>query len=224
MIIKNMVLSLFLFFFLVYHTYGQWNFVPVTEFDRCIVSIESKSLSMRPDQTGAGTGILVARKQLENKKFLYTILTCHHMKSNSSYKVRLYNGETYYASYIKSNYNTDLMWLTIESLVDINVANLGKLPDYKAGEEVVVCGLGEKLLCTPDQTTIRKFKTKLCPYYDSYIHLESPVINGDSGGGVFNTDGKLIGIVSGGWKTFDKRLVWPGTASGVENIVELFKQ
>lgn len=204
-----------LFFLLLTNTcFAQWDYVEYSEQDQAIVSIGVPV----PGGIYSGTGVLVARNQTT-----YTILTCYHLqKGDAKIFVKLYDGSVYDATIVKGDPFQDLMWLAITVHKDLVMAKLGILPRDK--EEVTVCGLGGRMFVTPDRFNLRKFKTSVFPLKSNWIYLEAPIIQGDSGGAVFNKEGYLIGIISGGPICFENKYIWPGTASSIQSIKEFFER
>ncbi|MBQ7347974.1 MAG: trypsin-like peptidase domain-containing protein [Clostridia bacterium] len=131
------------------------------------------------------------------------ILTCHHVVENAvSVTVTLNSGSKYDAALVGSDENSDLAVLRIEpqSNEPLTYVEQGCSADLVVGEKVVAIGnplgtLGgtvtdgiisatERVITTSDGTTMTLLQTN------------AAINSGNSGGGLFNLDGKLIGIVN----------------------------
>lgn len=131
------------------------------------------------------------------------ILTCHHVVADAkSVTVTLNSGSKYEASLVGSDSLSDLAVIRIEPKADepLVYAEQGCSADLVVGETVVAIGnplgtLGgtvtdgivsatERNIVTSDGTTMTLLQTN------------AAINSGNSGGGLFNLDGKLIGIVN----------------------------
>ncbi|MBQ8433041.1 MAG: trypsin-like peptidase domain-containing protein [Clostridia bacterium] len=129
------------------------------------------------------------------------ILTCNHVVENANeVTVTLNNGEKYQASLVGSDATSDLAVLRINPTKALAYAEQGCSSDLVIGERVVAIGnpLGtlegtvtdgiisatERSILTSDGTTMTLLQTN------------AAINSGNSGGGLFNLDGKLIGIVN----------------------------
>ncbi len=129
------------------------------------------------------------------------ILTCHHVISGANHvTVTLNSGTKYAATLVGSDASSDLAVLKIAPQEALVVAQQGCSADLVLGEQVVAIGnpLGtlyrtvttgvvsglERQITTGDGTTMTLLQT------------DAAVNSGNSGGGLFNLDGKLIGIVN----------------------------
>ncbi len=129
------------------------------------------------------------------------ILTCHHVVDGAAeVTVTLNSGKQYSATLVGSDKSSDLAVLKIAPQETLVAAQQGCSSDLVLGEQVVAVGnpLGtlyrtvttgvisglERKITTSDGTTMTLLQT------------DAAVNSGNSGGGLFNLDGKLIGIVN----------------------------
>lgn len=60
--------------------------------------------------------------------------------------------------------------------------------------------------------------------FDRFLVVDAGVNPGFSGGGVFDSQGALVAIVSGGWsRDFDRRCIWPVKAGRSDAILAMLK-
>ena len=170
-----------------------------------VVSISATSVS----SIGAGSGVLFAK---DDTLGLSYIVTCFHVvKGYLSYEVTLSNGETYSAEYVGGYPDYDLAILSIEK-TDLTYASIYSNSDsLKLGSTVVA--IGNPLGTLPGSVSSgvvsyvnRKIQTDDYTY-QTLIQTDVAINSGNSGGGLFNTAGALIGIVNAKY-----------SASGIEGL------
>ncbi len=92
----------------------------------------------------------------------------------------------------ESNFAADLCILSTATL-HAPSATLGRSSDLKAGDEVVAVGFGGGV----HKRISRGHITALLPYRGGYvIRTTTPFRSGASGGGLFDRDGRLVGIIT----------------------------
>ena len=143
--------------------------------------------------TSTGSGVIISADGY--------ILTCNHVVKNAvAVKVTLNSGDQYAASMVGSDASSDLAVLKIAPNAELPYAKQGCSSDLVLGEQVIAIGnpLGtlyrtvtsgvisglERNILTSDGTTMTLLQT------------DAAVNSGNSGGGLFNLDGDLIGIVN----------------------------
>lgn len=143
--------------------------------------------------TSTGSGVVISSDGY--------ILTCNHVvEGATSVTVILNSGEQYAASLVGSDASSDLAVLKIAPKAELSYAKQGCSADLVLGEQVIAIGnpLGtlyrtvtsgvisglERNIVTSDGTTMTLLQT------------DAAVNSGNSGGGLFNLDGDLIGIVN----------------------------
>ena len=129
------------------------------------------------------------------------IVTCHHVIDQAvKITVKLNSGEEYEASLVGSDEASDVALLYIDAKKALPSAKLGNSADLVLGEMVVAVGnpLGQ-LYRTVTAGYISGLDRKIANSDGSVMTLlqtDAAVNSGNSGGGLFNLDGELIGIVN----------------------------
>lgn len=145
--------------------------------------------------TSAGSGVIISPDGY--------ILTCHHVVENAiSVVVTLNSGSRYEASLVGSDERSDLAVLRIEPRADepLTYAEQGCSADLVVGERVVAIGnplgtLGGTVTDGIISATERNIQTT-AGVEMTLLQTNAAINSGNSGGGLFNLDGKLIGIVN----------------------------
>ena len=145
--------------------------------------------------TSAGSGVIISADGL--------ILTCHHVVANpKSITVTLKSGSKYEASLVGSDAESDLAVIRIKPLEDepLVYAEQGCSADLVVGEKVVAIGnplgtLGGTVTDGIISATERNIVTSEGSQM-TLLQTNAAINSGNSGGGLFNLDGKLIGIVN----------------------------
>ena len=141
-----------------------------------------------------GTGVLIDKTG--------KILTdAHVVHSVDSVHVTFRNGQKIHAKVIASEPKADLALIQLDFMPDkFSVVQLGNSDTVKVGHEVAVIGTpyGLEHTLTIGHVSARYQPAQLKgPYYQGEFFQTDAAINvGNSGGPVFDTEGKLIGIVS----------------------------
>ena len=169
------------------------------------VLISGTSILGRPTtQTGSGSGVIISADGY--------ILTCHHVIDGaSSVKVTLRNNKTYDAVLVGSDAASDLAVLKITTEEELTYAVQGHSADLVAGEQVVAIGnplgtLGGTITVGYISATEREI-TMSDGSTMTLLQTDTAINSGNSGGGLFNLAGELIGIVNSKY-----------SASGVEGL------
>ncbi|NLD27168.1 MAG: trypsin-like serine protease [Acholeplasmataceae bacterium] len=156
-----------------------------------VVNITSTSLTA----TSAGSGVIIGEG--ENN---YYIVTNHHVIDGFvNFEVELQNGEKYQASLVGSDPMTDLAVLSIEA-EELPVAQILRNSDsLLVGETVIAIGnplgklggtVSKGIISAKDRDISVDGRTM------RLLQTDSAVNSGNSGGGLFNASGILIGIVN----------------------------
>lgn len=116
---------------------------------------------------------------------------CHVLKDGTTYKVR-YQTKTYPATLAKSDWNRDVCTLTVPNLSAPPVV-LGSTKNLQTGATVFAIGTPEGLQLTLSEGIV----SSLRPVGDgSYIQTTAAISPGSSGGGLFDDQGRLLGLTS----------------------------
>lgn len=154
--------------------------------------------------TSVGSGVIISSEGY--------ILTCHHVVDGASaVNVTLRNNKTYSATLVGSDEISDLAVLKISAGEPLTYVVQGHSADLVAGEQVVAIGnplgmLGGTVTVGYISATEREIEmsdgSKM-----TLIQTDTAINSGNSGGGLFNLAGELIGVVNAKY-----------SASGVEGL------
>lgn len=143
--------------------------------------------------TGAGSGVIISDTG-------YIVTNNHVIDSARNIKVTLKSGESYTATLVGTDEESDIAIIRIDPQgKELSVAVLGSSADVKVGEYVVAIGnpLGS-LGGTMTEGIISATERQISIDGESMTLLQtSAAINpGNSGGGLFNMRGELVGVVN----------------------------
>lgn len=167
------------------------------EVKQSVVEIYTESVSYATRDVslvsgGAGSGVIIATDGY--------ILTAYHVVEDAEQvKVRLYNGEEFTAEWVKGDKYTDLAIVKINAKT-LNSAPVGNSNQLLSGEEIVAIGnpfgsLGGTVTCgnvSAVNRTIDDSNGRL----ENMLQLSCALNPGDSGGGIFDMYGALVGIIN----------------------------
>ena len=143
-----------------------------------------------------GSGVVIADNG-------YILTNYHVIEGGTAYQVLMPDGEKIDAKYIGGDSSTDLAVLQVEGdaakqLVPVSVGSTENLP---VGSTVIAIGNpgGEDLANTVTQGIVSALERTSVTASGasrriSYIQYDAPINSGNSGGGLFNYRGDLIGI------------------------------
>lgn len=133
---------------------------------------------------GVGSGVVVAQDQV--------VTNCHVIANAQSIGVAI-NGENLSVSAIKPDWRHDVCIIKVDGL-KAPIATIGSSKDLKYEQPVFATGYPSFQPCP---STTSGVVTGLYTMDDSVIvRASSAFIPGDSGGGLFDQDGKLVGIIA----------------------------
>ena len=142
-------------------------------------------------QSGAGSGIIISEDGY--------ILTCAHVVSGAtSVKVQLNNGESYDATIVGSDSTSDVAVLKVEA-TGLTPAVIGDSDALAVGEVVVAVGNPLGTLSNTVTDGIISALNREVTVEDNDMTLlqtDASISPGNSGGGLFNASGELIGLVN----------------------------
>ena len=143
-------------------------------------------------QSGAGSGVIIAKEG-------HVITNNHVIAGASKITVRLTNGNEYEAKLIGTDASSDIAILKITPEEELTVATLGTSAKLSVAEEVIVIGnpLGE-LGGTVTNGIVSALAREINIDGEkmTLIQTNAAVNPGNSGGGMFNLYGELVGIVN----------------------------
>lgn len=133
---------------------------------------------------GMGSGVVIAKNQV--------VTNCHVVANAVSVSVNT-NGENYNATALKPDWHHDLCILKIDGL-NSPVATIGSSEQLKYEQPVYSVGFAS---FSPRPNSTFGFVKGLYPMDDSVVVRASNTFRlGDSGGGVFDEGGNLVGIIT----------------------------
>lgn len=148
-------------------------------------------------ESGAGSGVIIA-----NTGNTYYIVTNNHVVDGyNTIKVFAINGdaEGYTAELLERDWTNDIAVLRIETEDELAVAEIGDSSTLKAGQDIAAIGNPLGLFSgtiTPGIISAVTRDILIEGVAMTLIQHSAPVSPGNSGGGLFNMQGQLIGIVN----------------------------
>lgn len=194
--------------------------VSILDFEDAIVeasSIAKKSVVGILTKSGVfqsesfGSGIIVKKEELKDSKYKYYVLTNKHVAAINAVRatVTIYLGDkdTYTAKVETYDDTLDLAIISFESLRVLDVAKIST-ENIEVGRFVIAVGNPYDLDKYYNSVTVGNI-SHLERYleeknengeliYNKYIQHNAEINSGNSGGGLFNIKGELIGINT--WK------------------------
>ena len=169
-------------------------------------------------QSGAGSGVIIAKEG-------YIITNNHVIADASKITVRLTNGNEYVATLIGTDSSSDIAVLKIEPDETLTVAELGSSSSLMLAEDVIVIGnplgsLGGTI--TNGIVSALAREITIDGETMTLIQTNAAVNPGNSGGGMFNLYGKLVGIVNA--KSSGTDVEGLGFAIPIDTAYETVKQ
>lgn len=143
-------------------------------------------------QSGAGSGVIIAKEGL-------VITNNHVINAANKVIVRLTNGNEYEAEILGSDASSDIAILKIKPNEELTTATLGSSANLSLAEEIIVIGnpLGE-LGGTVTNGIVSALAREITIDGENMtlIQTNAAVNPGNSGGGMFNLYGELVGIIN----------------------------
>lgn len=141
--------------------------------------------------TGSGSGIIITNDGY--------IVTCNHVVENASeIKVVLNDDTEYSATLVGTDTRNDLAVIKVEA-TGLSACTLGDSDTLTVGEEVVAIGnpLGElRGTATSGIVSALNRSVTVESVEMSLLQTDAAISPGNSGGGLFNASGSLVGIVN----------------------------
>ncbi len=154
-------------------------------------SVVTGSFAQQYVQQGAGSGVIISQDG-------YILTNNHVINGANSVKVRLRDGTEYDATIIGSDSDNDIALLKV-SVTGLSPATFGDSNSLAVGDYVVAIGnpLGE-LGGTVTDGIISALARKVTieDTQMTLLQTNAQVNPGNSGGGLFNANGELVGIVN----------------------------
>lgn len=145
--------------------------------------------------SGAGSGVIYG----ESGSHTYIITNHHVVDGYSTVRVRLTDGRELTAETVGTDFSTDIAVLRVEA-TGLSLACVGNSDSLHPGQEVVAIGnplgtLGGSITDGLISGPVRR-EVSVGGVLMSLIQSSTPVSPGNSGGGLFNMYGELVGIVN----------------------------
>ncbi len=168
-----------------------------------VVSIVTEAISYNPFygnyvDSGAGSGVIIA-----NSGDYYYIITNNHVVDGFSnimvYTVNSNSEEGYTATVMGTDWTNDIAIIRIETKEKLNVAELATSDSVVAGQSVAAIGNPLGMFSgtiTPGIISSVTRKVEIEGVKMELLQHSASVSPGNSGGGLFNMKGQLIGIVN----------------------------
>ena len=166
-------------------------------------------------EAGAGSGVIISEDG-------YIITNNHVIEDSNNVIVKLTNGETYPATLVGTDAETDIAIIKIEA-TGLKAATIGNSSELEVGDIVVAIGnpLGQLggtvtdgIVSALDRTiTTSDGETR------NLMQTNAAVNPGNSGGGLFNDRGELIGIVNA--KTSETGVEGLGFAIPIDDVKDI---
>lgn len=172
----------------------------VAEVADSVVEISTESITTKFGQqyvvSGAGSGVIVGKTE-END---YLIVTNNHVIDGANdINVKTRKGADYSASLVATDDSADIAVITVSSETELKIAVWGNSDDLQVGEDVIAIGnplgnLGGTVTKGIISATSRSISVG--NYTMNLLQTDAAVNPGNSGGGLFNMRGQLVGIVN----------------------------
>ena len=158
-----------------------------------VINVTETTISYGQEYTtgGAGSGVIYTKDG-------YIITNYHVVGANTTtISVTLYDGSVYDAKYIYGDEYVDLAVIKIEKN-DCDYAVIGDFEQMQLGDEVLAIGnpLGYGLSVTNGIISALERQVTIENTTMTLLQTSAAINSGNSGGGLFNMKGELIGIVN----------------------------
>lgn len=137
--------------------------------------------------TALGSGFIISSDGL--------LVTNNHVIENADeIKIEMLNGEILEAKVLGTDPKTDIALLKVESEIELPFVEFGNSDDARVGDWVLAIGnpLGQGFSVSAGIVSARG--RDLQGPYDDFIQTDAAINRGNSGGPLFNTSGKVIGV------------------------------
>lgn len=148
-------------------------------------------------QSGAGSGVIIGTNSVGGE--VYVVTNNHVIEDADTITVRLANGNEYTATLRGTDATSDLAVLKIKAEESVTVAEIGCSANLVVGEDVVVIGnplgkLGGSVTNGIISALARAIDIDGVTM--TLLQTSAAVNPGNSGGGLFNMKGQLVGVVN----------------------------
>lgn len=163
-------------------------------------SVDSSFFSLEAIKTyNLGTGIIISKEGY--------VITNYHVAGNKYTKcyLTMEDGKEYTAKVVWNDENLDLSILKINTMREMDYAQLGDSDNIKTGQQVYAIGnpLGAEFqrtvtggIISATDRTIKIEQDDEISYMEELIQTDASINSGNSGGPLINKKGEVIGITS----------------------------
>ena len=153
-----------------------------------VVTISSENMSFANNKSGIGSGVIFS-----NDGYIVTNL---HILSGKNINVKINDGESYPASLIGIDKNTDIAVLKISSKEKLKSINFADSDNLKIGDRVLAIGNPYGIGISVSNGIISATGRDYGNPYLQLIQTDAAINPGNSGGALVNENGNLVGINS----------------------------
>ena len=174
----------------------------------CTVGISVTTQNIVGGKVDTGSGVILKKEQLSNSTYKYLVVTNRHViGTKSNVQVSVYLGDNI-DKYIKATYIAydelyDLAIIEFTTGILLNVATINQT-ELKAGQYAIAIGSPYDLEAYYNSVTVGAISSpsRICDdegangaiYQHTFIQHTAVLNSGNSGGGLYDIKGQLIGI------------------------------
>ncbi len=151
-------------------------------------SVVSIAVDISDSEQALGAGIIISADG-------YVVTNAHVMENAKKIAVQTPDGEIFAAKLIGMDEKTDVALLKVKNPLNLEVGHFGNSDEIRVGNKVFAIGnpfgLGNSVslgIISAKERDIDKGS------YDNFLQTDAAINQGNSGGPLFNMDGKIIGM------------------------------
>ena len=151
-------------------------------------SVVSIAVDVSDDEQALGAGIIISAAG-------YVVTNAHVMENAKKITLQLPSGETFAANLVGVDEKTDIALLKVKNPINLEAGHFGDSDAIRVGNQVFAIGnpfgLGNSVslgIISAKERDIDKGP------YDNFLQTDAAINQGNSGGPLFNMDGKIIGM------------------------------
>lgn len=144
----------------------------------------------RSESTSAGSGVIISDDG-------YIVTNHHVIKDADKVTVKLNSGETFEAKLIGGDSRSDLALIKID-VNNLHYSNFVNSDELQMGDPVIAIGnpLGEGITASTGIISSLEKELYINDVYMDLIQTDASINEGNSGGGLFDMQGNIVGIVN----------------------------
>ena len=151
-------------------------------------SVVSIAVDVSEDEQALGAGIIISADG-------YVVTNAHVMENAKKIMVQTPDGEIFEAKLVGVDEKTDIALLKVKNPLNLEAGHFGDSDEIRVGNQVFAIGnpfgLGNSVslgIISAKERDIDKGP------YDNFLQTDAAINQGNSGGPLFNMDGKIIGM------------------------------